>query len=68
MKQLPSLNIPPIEKSGYTEADVHSKLFEADMQALGYPFRKSTQADGEYFLEQRRLAARRLKTGKQRGF
>lgn len=68
MKQLPSLDIPAVEKSAYTEADVHSKLFEADMQALGYPLRKSTQADGEYFLEQRRLAARRLKTGKERGF
>lgn len=68
MKQLPSLDISPAEKASYTEADVHSKLFEPDMQTLGYPSRNSTQAAGEYFLEQHKLAARRLKSGKQRGF
>lgn len=44
------------------QADVHSKLFEADAAALGYPPRTRTQADGEYFLEQRHLALRRLRT------
>jgi hypothetical protein len=65
---LPSLQVPDAEKRAYTEADVHAKLFEPDMTALGYPPRTSGQADGEYFLEQRRLAVRRLKTGQHRGF
>lgn len=66
-EQLPSLSIPEAEKIAYTEADVHSKLFEPDLAALGYPPRTSTQAGGEYFLEQHRLAMRRLASGKQRG-
>lgn len=65
--QLPSLDVPDFEKRDFTEADVHSKLFEKDMAALGYPARTSSQADGEYFLEQRRLAVRRLKSGRERG-
>lgn len=65
---LPSSEIPEAEKRAYTEADVHAKLFEPDMTALGYPPRTSGQADGEHFLEQRRLAVRRLKTGHRRGF
>lgn len=68
MKQLPSQNISAAEKGAYTEADVHAKLFHPDLTLLGYPRRESSQAEGEYFLEQHRLAARRLKTGKERGF
>ncbi len=64
---LPSAGIGDDEKRRYTEADVHSKLFEPDMAALGYPVRTSSQADGEYFLEQRHLAFRRLKSQRQRG-
>lgn len=66
--RLPSLDVPEHEKRAYTEAEVHSKLFERDMQALGFPRRTNSQADGEYFQEQRTLAARRLKSGSQRGF
>ena len=66
--QLPSENLPDWEKQGYTEADVHAKLFEPDMAALGYPARTSTQAEGEHFLEQRRLAVHRLKSGQERGY
>ena len=65
--QLPSLSIPESEKRSYTEADVHSKLFEKDMAALGFPPRTNTQADGEWFQEQRTLAVRRLRTGKRLG-
>lgn len=65
--QLPSLTIPEAEKQAFSEADVHSTLFEPDMQALGYPPRTSNQADGEHFLEQRRLALRRLKSGNELG-
>lgn len=65
--QLPSLAIPEAEKLVFSEADVHSTLFEPDMQALGYPPRSSNQADGEHFLEQRRLALRRLKSGNELG-
>ncbi len=54
--QLPSLAISEAEKKAFTEADVHSKLFEADLSFLGYPKRTSNQAEGEYFLEQRTLA------------
>lgn len=64
---LPSRKVPESEKAAYTEADVHSKLFEQDMKALGYPSRTNTQADGEHFLEQRRLAVRRLKSHRERG-
>jgi hypothetical protein len=64
---LPSLKIAEAEKRSYTEADVHSKLFEPDMKALGYPPRTNSQADGEHFLEQHKLAVRRLKTHRQRG-
>lgn len=35
--RLPSLDVPEDEKHRFTEADVHSKLFEPDMSALGYP-------------------------------
>jgi len=59
---LPSLDIAESVKSAFTEADVHSKLFEPDMAALGFPPRVRSQADGEYFLEQGHLALRRLRT------
>jgi hypothetical protein len=62
----PSLDVPEVEKRAYTEADVHSKLFDADMRALGYPPRSNTQADGEHFLEQGRLAVRRLRSRRDR--
>ena len=39
-------------KLAYTEADVHSKLFEPDMSSLGFPPRTASQADGEWFQEQ----------------
>jgi len=48
---LPSASVPEGEKRRYSEADVHAKLFEPDMTALGYPPRTASQADGEYFLE-----------------
>lgn len=66
--RLPSLDVPEALKRGFSEADVHSTLFEPDMQALGYPSRTSSQADGEYFVEQRSLAVRRLRTGRSTGF
>lgn len=47
----PSLDVPEFEKRGFSEADVHSTLFDPDMVALGYPRRASSQADGEYFVE-----------------
>ncbi|MCD6727686.1 MAG: BREX-1 system adenine-specific DNA-methyltransferase PglX [Solirubrobacteraceae bacterium] len=62
----PSLDVPESEKRGYSEADVHAKLFEPDMLALGFPPRTNTQAEGEYFLEQGRLAVRRLRSGVDR--
>ena len=65
--RLPSLGIPEAEKLAYTEADVHSKLFEPDMLALGFPPRTANQADGEWFQEQQTLALRRLKSGRARG-
>ena len=65
--QPPSLAIPESEKQAYTEAEVHSKLFEMDMVALGYPRRTNSQADGEWFQEQRTLAVRRLKSNHARG-
>ncbi|MEX2102835.1 MAG: N-6 DNA methylase [Gaiellaceae bacterium] len=65
--RLPSLDVSEEQKSRYSEADVHAKLFEYDMAALGYPGRGVTQAQGEYFNEQRSLAMRRLKTGRERG-
>lgn len=46
---------------------MHSSLFEPDMAALGYPPRSSTQADGEYFVEQRSLAVRRLRSARATG-
>ncbi len=49
--RFPSLEISDEEKRRFTEADVHSKLLEADLAALGYPSRTHTQADGEYFLK-----------------
>ena len=64
---LPSLSISPAQKCLFSEADVHSTLFDPDMAALGYPRRSSTQADGEYFLEQRTLAVRRLRSGRATG-
>jgi len=34
--RLPSLEIPESQKRGYSEADVHSKLFDLDLtQAFG---------------------------------
>lgn len=66
-KALPSTGISEAEKSAYTEAEVHSKLFEPDLRVLGYPPRTNTQAAGEHFLEQRALAMRRLASGKSRG-
>ncbi len=65
--RLPSLDIPDAQKSTFTEADVHSKLFEPDLSALGYPPRTNTEADGEYFQEQRYLALRRLRTQRTSG-
>jgi hypothetical protein len=65
--RLPSVDVPAEQKQAYTEADVHAKLFEPDMAELGYPRRTNTQADGEYFLEQRRLAVRRLKSQRATG-
>lgn len=38
------------------------------MSALGYPPHSATQADGEHFLEQGRLAVNRLKSGAGSGF
>ncbi|MGH3050046.1 MAG: hypothetical protein ACRDLK_07800, partial [Gaiellaceae bacterium] len=64
---LPSDDIPEAQKRGFSEADVHSTLFEPDMQTLGYPRRTSNQADGEYFVEQRSLAVRRLRSGRETG-
>lgn len=64
---LPSASVPESEKSLYSEAEVHARLFEPDMQALGYPARTNTQADGEHFAEQGALALRRLKSGQTRG-
>ncbi|MBA3422908.1 MAG: N-6 DNA methylase [Thermoleophilaceae bacterium] len=66
--RLPSESIPGWEKQSYTEADVHAKLFEPDMAALGYPARTSTEAEGEHFLEQRRLAVHRLRSRQERGY
>ena len=63
----PSLDVPDHEKRGFSEAEIHSTLFERDMRALGYPARESSQADGEYFREQRTLALRRLKTQRATG-
>ena len=59
---MPSLAVSEDEKRRYSEADVHAKLLEPDLAALGYPPRTAGQAEGEYFLEQRRLAVRRLKS------
>ncbi len=63
----PSLDVPEFEKRGFSEADVHSTLFDPDMIALGYPRRASSQADGEYFVEQRTLALRRLRSQRATG-
>src|SRR3990170_7639668 len=65
--RLPSFDLPEDEKRRLSEADVHSTLFEPDMQTLGYPPRTSSQADGEYFLEQRTLAVRRLRSQRATG-
>lgn len=65
--RLPSLDIADSQKRGYSEAEVHSKLFDPDMVALGYPSRRSSQADSEYFLEQRSLAVRRLRSREATG-
>src|SRR5579872_6267409 len=65
---LPSLDVSEAQKRGFSEADVHSTLFEPDMRALGYPPRTSSQADGEYFVEQRSLAMRRLRSGRSTGW
>ena len=63
----PSLDIPETEKRGFSEAEVHATLFEADISALGYPARTSSQADGDYFREQQTLALRRLRSGRSTG-
>jgi hypothetical protein len=65
--RLPSLDIPDAEKHGLSEADVHSTLFEPDMGSLGYLPRTSSRADGDYFVEQRSLAVRRLKSQRATG-
>ena len=65
--RLPSFDLPESERRRLSEADVHSTLFEPDMQTLGYPPRTSSQADGKYFLEQRTLAVRRLKSQRATG-
>jgi type I restriction-modification system DNA methylase subunit len=64
---LPSESVPDFEKQRFSEADVHSTLFEPDMRALGFPSRTSNPADGEYFVEQRSLALRRLKSQRETG-
>lgn len=66
--RLPSDDLPESQKRDFSEADVHSTLFEPDMRALGFPPRTSSQADGEYFVEQRSLAMRRLRSGKSTGW
>ena len=66
--RLPSSDVPEHEKRAFSEAEIHSKLFEPDMAALGYPPRTSSQADGEYFAEQRSLAVRRLRSGRSLGY
>jgi hypothetical protein len=63
----PSLEIPESQKRAFSEADVRSTLFELDMRFLGFPPGTSTQADGEYFVEQRTLALRRLRSGRDTG-
>lgn len=65
---LPSDDVPESQKRDFSEADVHSTLFEPDMRSLGFPPRTSSQADGEYFVEQRSLAMRRLRSGKSTGW
>jgi hypothetical protein len=65
--RLPSLDVPEDQKRSYTEAEVHSTLFEPDMTTLGYPPRTNSQAAGEYFMEQRTLAVRRLKSARATG-
>jgi hypothetical protein len=65
--RLPSLDVPKDEKRRFSEADVHSKLFDPDMRALGYPPRDSSPADGEHFREQRTLALRRLRSRRETG-
>ena len=60
--RLPSADVPESEKRTFSEADVHSKLFDPDMVERGYPPRGAPQAAGEYFSEQRTLALRRLKS------
>ena len=64
--RLPSLDVPLHEKRAFSEAEVHSKLFEPDMMALGYPSRTRTQGDGAHFQEQGRLALRRLRSREDR--
>ena len=62
--KLPSLEIPESPKRDYSEADVHSTLFDLDLtRAFGYPSRSSTEADGEHFREQGSLAVRRARAG-----
>ena len=67
LRTLPSDEVPHEQKRRYSEADVHSSLFEPDMVSLGYPTRTTTQADGEYFVEQRTLALHRLKSNRETG-
>jgi hypothetical protein len=65
--RLPSLDVPESEKRAFSEAEVHSTLFEPDMRALGFPSRETSQAAGEYFREQRTLALRRLRSHRETG-
>lgn len=65
--ELPSSDVSEALKRGFSEADVHSTLFEPDMLVLGFPPRTSSQADGEYFVEQRSLATRRLRSRRSTG-
>ena len=66
--RLPSFEIPESQKRAYSEAEVHSKLFDLDLtRAFGYPGRETTEAHGEHFAEQRTLALRRLKSARETG-
>ncbi len=66
MRGLPSDSVPEAEKSGYSEADVHSKLLESDLTHLGFPPRHNPQSAGEYAVEQKRLAVHRLQSREAR--
>jgi hypothetical protein len=59
--------VPEAQKRAFSEAEIHSTLFEPDLRALGYPPRESSQAAGEYFREQQTLALRRLRSRRATG-